>query len=97
MPTSTFDEAVARATGEDTRFVARRGFSLVNTESPLSEEDFDALALDWDRVLAEQALAEIGRKLMRPASEMAPKRPRFARRVPQRTQRRTKRLASANV
>lgn len=53
MIQSQLNRAVARATGDDCGVISRRGFSLVEVEAPLTDEDLDALILDWDNVQAE--------------------------------------------
>ena len=54
MTTAQINRAVSRATGEDIDLIARRGFSLVDEDVLLAEEDWEALALDWDRLDAER-------------------------------------------
>ena len=55
MNQTRIDGAVSRATGDDYDFIRRRGFSLVLEESPLNDDDLQALIDDWDRVTSEQA------------------------------------------
>ncbi len=50
------NQAVARATGESWRTIAERGFSLVDVSEPVTDEDFEALSVDWDAVLAARQL-----------------------------------------
>ena len=54
MTTRQLHQAVSRATGEDADLIAHRGFSLVEDECPESDDDWAALALDWDRLDAER-------------------------------------------
>lgn len=54
MTTRQLHQAVSRATGEDVELIAGRGFSLVDEELRESDEDWAALALDWDRLDAER-------------------------------------------
>ena len=55
MTTRQLHQAVSRATGEDVELIACRGFTLVdNDERPEADEDWAALALDWDRLDAER-------------------------------------------
>lgn len=49
--------AVSRATGEDFDLIDSRGFSLVDDELPLQNDDLEALMIDWDQMQAEQATA----------------------------------------
>jgi len=57
MTQSQLNRAVSRATGEDCDLIDRRGFSLVDDESPVQEDDLEALIIDWDQIQAEQATA----------------------------------------
>jgi len=57
MTQSQLNRAVSRATGEDCDLIDRRGFSLVDDESPVQEDDMQALIVDWDRIQAEQSTA----------------------------------------
>ena len=41
-------QAISRATGEDVELIAHRGFSLVNDDPGLVDDDWETLALDWD-------------------------------------------------
>ena len=52
MIQSQLIRAVARATGDDRDVIIHRGFSLVDVESP-TDEDLDALIIDWDNIQAE--------------------------------------------
>lgn len=57
MTQSQLNQAVSRATGDDFDVIDRRGFSLVDDECPVQEDDMLALIVDWDRIQAEQATA----------------------------------------
>ena len=57
MTQSELHRAISRATGEDVDLVARRGFSLVDDEAPLADDDLDLLALNWDKLQAAQHVA----------------------------------------
>lgn len=46
--------AVARATGEDVTLIAGLGFSLVDERPPTCDEEWEALALDWDELDAQR-------------------------------------------
>ena len=48
--------AIANVTGEDSREIRRRGFSLVDARPPISAEDFDQLIDDWDQIEAEELI-----------------------------------------
>lgn len=50
MTTRQLHQAVSRATGEDVELISRRGFSLVEDEAPVDEDDWESLALDWDEI-----------------------------------------------
>ncbi len=54
MTTRQLHQAVSRATGEDVELIAQRGFSLVDENRPPADEDWAAMALDWDQLDAEQ-------------------------------------------
>ena len=54
MNQAQINRAVSRATGEDFEVIERRGFSLVEEESPLDDTDIEALIVDWDQIQAEQ-------------------------------------------
>jgi|GEM_PF-857621 hypothetical protein len=54
MNQAQINRAVSRATGEDFEVIERRGFSLVEEESPLDDTDIEALIVDWDKIQAEQ-------------------------------------------
>ena len=49
--------AVSRATGEDFELIERRGFSLVDDEDLMQDDELEALTIDWDQVQADQATA----------------------------------------
>ena len=53
------NRAVARATGESWRTIAERGFNLVDMSEPVTDADFEALAVDWDAVLAARQVAPL--------------------------------------
>ena len=57
MTQSQLNRAVSRATGEDCDLIEHRGFSIVDDEMPLQDDDMEALIVDWDRIQAEQATA----------------------------------------
>ena len=57
MTQTQINRAVSRATGEDCDLIDRRGFSLVDDELPLQNDDLEALMIDWDQIQAEQATA----------------------------------------
>ena len=57
MTQSQLNQAVSRATGDDFDVIDSRGFSLVDDECPVQEDDLQALVVDWDRVQAEQTTA----------------------------------------
>jgi hypothetical protein len=53
------NRAVARATGESWRTIAERGFNLVDMSEPVTDADFEALAVDWDAVLAARQITPL--------------------------------------
>jgi hypothetical protein len=53
------NRAVARATGESWRTIADRGFNLVDVSEPVTDADFEALAVDWDAVLAARQVSPL--------------------------------------
>lgn len=57
MTQSQLNQAVSRATGDDFDVIDRHGFSLVDDECPVQEDDMLALIVDWDRIQAEQTTA----------------------------------------
>ena len=59
MPQRSLDEAVARATGEDRRTIARHGFSpLTVGPMELEEGDFhEPLMVDWDQLDLDRGIA----------------------------------------
>ncbi len=57
MTQSQLNRAVSRATGEDFDLIDHRGFSLVDDQSPLQDDELEALIVDWDQIQAEQATA----------------------------------------
>ena len=50
MTRSQLNQAVSRATGEDYDLIDHRGFSLVDDELPLQNDDLEALMIDWDEI-----------------------------------------------
>lgn len=57
MTQSQLNRAVSRATGEDCELIDRHGFSLVEVECPVQDEDLLALVTDWQRFAAENEAA----------------------------------------
>lgn len=57
MTQSQLNRAVSRATGDDFDVIDHRGFSLVDEDAPLQDDDLEALVVDWDHIQAEQATA----------------------------------------
>ena len=57
MTQSQLNRAVSRATGEDCDLIDHRGFSFVDDEFPLQNDDLEAQMIDWDQIQAEQATA----------------------------------------
>lgn len=57
MTQTQINRAVSRATGEDFDLIDSRGFSLVDDELPLQNDDLEALMIDWDQIQVEQATA----------------------------------------
>lgn len=55
MTTQQLHRAVSRATGEDVDLIARRGFSLVEDKAPLADDNWAAMALDWDQLDVDRA------------------------------------------
>ena len=55
MTQSQLNRAVSRATGDDFDVIDRHGFSLVDDESPIQDDDLEALIVDWDQIQADQA------------------------------------------
>ncbi len=54
MTQAQLNRAVSKATGDDCDVIDRRGFTLVDDEPPLQEDDLLALVTDWQRLQAEQ-------------------------------------------
>ena len=54
MTQAQLNRAVSKATGDDCDVIDRRGFTLVDDEPPLQEDDLLALVTDWQRLEAEQ-------------------------------------------
>ncbi len=57
MTQAQLNRAVSKATGDDCDVIDRRGFTLVDDEPPLQEDDLLALVTDWQRLEAEQDAA----------------------------------------
>lgn len=57
MTQSQLNRAVSRVTGDDFDVIDHRGFSLVDDECPIQEDDLQALIVDWDQIQAEQTTA----------------------------------------
>lgn len=57
MTQAQLNRAVSKVTGEDFHVIQRRGFSPVDETSPIREDDFQALMIDWEQLQAEQATA----------------------------------------
>jgi len=57
MTQAQLNRAVSKATGDDCDIIDRRGFTLVDDEQPLQEDDLLALVTDWQRLEAEQDAA----------------------------------------
>jgi hypothetical protein len=57
MTQSELNRAVARMTGEDQETIACRGFSLVDADAPLVEDDLELLIVDGDQLQAERNTA----------------------------------------
>jgi hypothetical protein len=57
MTQSQLNRAVSRATGEDYDLIDHRGFSLLDDELPLQNDDLEAQMIDWDQIQADQATA----------------------------------------
>ena len=57
MTQTQLNRAVSRATGEDYDLIDDRGFSLLDDELPLQNDDLEAQMIDWDQIQADQATA----------------------------------------
>ena len=57
MTQAQLNRAISRATGDDFDVIDRHGFSLVDDECPVQEDDLEALIIDWDQIQAEQNMA----------------------------------------
>ena len=57
MTQAQLNRAVSKATGDDCDVIDRHGFTLVDDEPPLQEEDLLALVTDWQSLEAEQQSA----------------------------------------
>ena len=53
------NRAVAGVTGESWRTIAERGFNLIDVSEPVTDADFEALAVDWDAVLAARQITPL--------------------------------------
>ena len=53
MTQAQLNRAVSQATGDDCDVIERRGFSLIDDEPPLQDDDLLALVTDWQRLEAE--------------------------------------------
>ena len=71
MTTRQLHQAISRATGEDVELIARRGFSLVENDQSETDEDWAALALDWDRLDAKPQRASHGHARAQPRTRTA--------------------------
>ena len=54
MTQAQLNRAVSKATGDDFDLIDRRGFSLVDDEPPVQEDDLLALITAWQQIEAEQ-------------------------------------------
>ena len=59
MHHSDFTRAVARSTGEDPRIILGRGFSLVDDNPSVVDEDFEAMIEDWNMIRAEEVFSSL--------------------------------------
>lgn len=57
MTQSELNRAVSKATGEDCDVIDRRGFTLVDDEPPLEDDDLLTLVTDWQQLEAEREAA----------------------------------------
>lgn len=57
MTQSQLNRAVSHATGDDCEVIARHGFSLVDDECPVQDDDLLALVTDWQQLEAEHVAA----------------------------------------
>ena len=57
MTQAQLNRAVSQATGDDCEVIARHGFSLVEDESPVQEDDLLALITDWQQLDADREAA----------------------------------------
>jgi hypothetical protein len=57
MTQTELHHAISRATGDDSATIAARGFSLVDEDAPLADDDLEALIVDWDSLQAERNTA----------------------------------------
>ena len=57
MTQAQLNHAVSKSTGDDFDVIDRRGFSLVDDEPPVQEDDLLLLVMDWQQIEDEQATA----------------------------------------
>ena len=57
MTQAQLNRAVSKSTGDDFDVIDRRGFSLVDDEPPVQDDDLLALMNDWQQIEDEQATA----------------------------------------
>ncbi len=57
MTQSQLNRAVSHATGDDCDVIARHGFSLVEDEYPVQDDELLALVTDWQQLEAEHVAA----------------------------------------
>jgi len=57
MTQAQLNRAVSKSTGDDFDVINRHGFSLVDDEPPVQEDDLLALINDWQQIEDEQAVA----------------------------------------
>ncbi len=57
MTQAQLNRAVSKSTGDDFDVIDRRGFSLVDDEPPVQDDDLLALINDWQQIEDEQATA----------------------------------------
>jgi len=57
MTQAQLNRAVSKSTGDDFDVIDRRGFSLVDDEPPVQEDDLLLLVMDWQQIEDEQATA----------------------------------------
>lgn len=59
MHHSDFTRSVAKSTGEDLNVILGRGFSLVDDNPAVEDEDFEAMIEDWNMIRAEEIFASL--------------------------------------